>query len=81
MPQGPQHEKTLIKVIVFSTALSFGGLGVVMTSMKGFFHGEISFHFSIGSVTGFIAGFVAGWLFWKLVFWKRAKNASARLED
>jgi hypothetical protein len=81
MPQASQHEKTLFKVIVFSTAISFGALGVVMTSMKGFFHGQISFHFSVGSVAGFIAGFIAGWLFWKVVFWKRAKKPNARLED
>jgi membrane associated rhomboid family serine protease len=74
MPEAPQHEKTLIKVIVFSTAISFGALGAVMASMKGFFHGEISFHFSIGSVAGFIVGFVLGWLFWKLVFNRRAKD-------
>jgi len=81
MAEGPQHEKTLIKVIVFSTAMSFGALGTVIASMKGFFHGEVSFHFSIGSIAGFLLGFVAGWLFWKLVFWKRAKNQAARLED
>jgi hypothetical protein len=81
MAEGPHHEKTLIKVIVFSTAISFGALGVVMTSMKGFFHGEVSFHFSIGSIAGFIVGFIAGWLFWKLVFWKRVKGQGARLED
>jgi uncharacterized membrane protein YidH (DUF202 family) len=79
--EGSQHEKTLIKVIVFSTAISFGALGTVIASMKGFFHGEVSFHFSIGSIAGFLLGFVAGWLFWKLVFWKRAKNQAARLED
>lgn len=81
MAEGPQHEKTLIKVIVFGTAISFGALGVVIASMKGFFHGEVSFHFSIGSIAGFIVGFIAGWLFWKLVFWKREKNQAARLED
>jgi hypothetical protein len=81
MPEVPQHEKTLIKVIVFSTAISFGALGVVMTSMKGFFHGEVSFHFSIGSIAGFVMGFIVGWLFWKLVFWRRAKSQSTRLED
>jgi multidrug transporter EmrE-like cation transporter len=81
MAKTPQHEKTLIKVIVFSTAISFGALGVVMTSMKGFFHGAVSFQFSIWSLLGFILGFIAGWLFWKLVFWKRAKNPNARLED
>jgi membrane associated rhomboid family serine protease len=74
MPEAPQHEKTLIKVIVFSTAISFGALGAVMASMRGFFHGEISFHFSIGSIAGFIVGFVLGWLFWRLVFNKRAKD-------
>jgi high-affinity Fe2+/Pb2+ permease len=77
MAEGPQHEKTLIKVIVFSTAVSFGVLGAIMASMKGFFHGEVSFHISIGSIIGFILGFVVGWLFWKVVFWKRKKDDSA----
>jgi hypothetical protein len=81
MPEAPQHEKTLIKVIVFSTAISFGVLGAIMASMRGFFHGEVSFHFSIGSIAGFIVGFILGWLFWKLVFWRRGKSESARLED
>ena len=81
MPEAPQHEKTLIKVIILSTAISFGALGVVMTSMNGFFHGEVSFHFSLGSIAGFIVGFIVGWLFWKLVFWRRGKSQSARLED
>lgn len=81
MPEARQHEKTLIKVIVFGTAISFGALGVVIASMKGFFHGDASFHFSFGSIVGFIVGFIVGWLFWKLVFWKRARNPTARLED
>lgn len=74
MPEGPQHEKTLIKVIIFGTAVSFGVLGGIMTSMKGFFHGEVGFHFSVLSIIGFIVGFFAGWGFWKLVFWSRAKS-------
>ena len=69
MPESPQHEKTLFKVIVSATAISFGVLGAVMASMRGFFHGEVSFHFSIGSVVGFIVGCVIGWLFWRVVFW------------
>ena len=81
MPEAPQHEKTLIKVIIFGTAVSFGVLGAIIASMSGFFHGDASFHFSIGSVASFMLGFVLGWLFWKVVFWKRAKGQSARLED
>ena len=81
MPEAPQHEKALIKVIIFSTAVSFGVLGAIMASMNGFFHGEVSFHFSIGSLAGFILGFILGWAFWKLVFWKRAKSQTGRLED
>jgi hypothetical protein len=81
MPEAPQHEKTLIKVIVFSTAISFGVLGTIIASMNGFFRGEVSFHFSIGSIAGFTLGFFLGWLFWKLVFWRRGKSQSARLED
>jgi hypothetical protein len=77
MPEGPRHEKTLIKVIVFATGISFGALGAVIASMNGFFHGEVSFHFSIGSIAGFVIGFAVGWLFWKFVFWKGQKNESS----
>ena len=81
MPEAPHHEKTLIRVIIFSTAISFGVLGAIVASMNGFFHGEVSFHFSIGSLAGFILGSISGWAFWKLVFWRRTKGQSGRLED
>jgi hypothetical protein len=77
MTEGPKHESTLIKVIVLATATSFGVLGGIMTSMKGFFHGEVGFHFSVFSIVGFVLGFVVGWLFWKVVFWSRTKNPPA----
>jgi hypothetical protein len=77
MTEAPKHENTLIKIIVFSTAISFGVLGGIITSMSGFFHGEVGFHFSLFSVVGFVVGFLVGWAFWKLVFWKRAKNPPA----
>ena len=77
MSDEARHEKTLIKVIVFSTAISFGILGAIMASMKGFFHGEVSFGFSATSVMGFMLGYGVGWLFWKIVFWKRKKTDSA----
>jgi hypothetical protein len=77
MPEAPQHEKTLLKVIIFGTAVSFGVLGAIIASMNGFFHGEVSFHFSIGSIIGFVLGFIAGWAFWKAVFWKGKKSNSA----
>ena len=76
MPESPRHEQNLVRVIVFSTAVSFGVLGAIIASMNGFFHGEVSFHFSVGSVIGFVLGFVAGWAFWKLVFWSRRKGNS-----
>jgi phage-related holin len=77
MTEGPKHENALIKVIVFATAISFGVLGAIITSMRGFFHGEVGFHFSILSIVGFLIGVVAGWGFWKLVFRGRAKNPPA----
>jgi len=77
MTEGPQHESTLIKVIVFATAISFGVLGGIVSSMSGFFRGEVGFHFSFLSVVGFVVGFVIGWAFWKLVFWSRAKEPPA----
>jgi len=79
MAETPKHERTLIKVIVVSTAISFGVLGAVMASMKGFFHGEVSFHFSFGSIGGFVLGFIAGWIFWKLVFWREKKGDSGQV--
>jgi hypothetical protein len=74
MTDDTKHEGTLIKVIVFATAVSFGVLGGIMTSMRGFFHGEVAFHFSFLSIVGFVLGCIAGWTFWKLVFWRRTKN-------
>ncbi len=81
MADQPRHERTLVKVIVFSTALSFGCLGGVMASLKGFFHGDVSFHFSSGSILGFVLGVFAGWLFWKAVFWMQKKDESAHVSE
>jgi len=61
------HNRTLLKVMVLSTALSFGCLGAIIASMRGFFHGDASFHFSIRTILGFVVGAIAGWLFWKLL--------------
>ena len=60
--------------MVFSTALSFGFLGAIIASMKGFFGGSVAFHFSFRTLIGFILGAIAGWLLWKLFL--RAKQSS-----
>ena len=67
MKENPTHEKSLLKVMVFGTALSFGILGAIIASMKGFFHGDATFIFSLWTIIGFAVGCLAGWLFWKFV--------------
>jgi membrane associated rhomboid family serine protease len=74
MPEKSEHEKSLMKVMVFGTALSFAILGAIIGSMKGFFHGDATFTFSVKTIIGFVIGFVAGWLFWKVVRNKMAKR-------
>ena len=67
MPDNSNHEKSLLKVMVYGTALSFGILGAIVASMKDFFHGDATFTFSLRTIVGFLVGFFAGWLFWKIV--------------
>jgi hypothetical protein len=71
MDEKPAHEKSLFKVIVFGTAISFGCLGAIIGSMKSFFHGDAAFTFSLRTVVGFVVGSLAGWLFWKIVRYRR----------
>jgi hypothetical protein len=61
------HEKSLFKVIVAGTALSFGCMGAIIASMKDFLHGDAAFTFSYPTVVGFVIGLVVGWLPWKFV--------------
>jgi NhaP-type Na+/H+ or K+/H+ antiporter len=70
MPEKSNHEKSLLKVMVCGTALSFGILGAIVASMKGFFHGDASFTFSLRTIAGFALGCLAGWAFWKVIRWR-----------
>ena len=67
MSEPSPHETALIKVMMFGTALAFGGLGAVMLSMKDFFHGDAAFQFSFRTILGFAIGFVVGWLIWRFL--------------
>jgi hypothetical protein len=73
MSEKSAHEKNLLKVMVFGTALSFGILGAIVASMKGFFHGDATFTFSLRTLVGFAVGCLADWLFWKFVRSRMAK--------
>jgi hypothetical protein len=75
MTEKSPHEKSLLKVMVFGTAISFGILGAIVASMKGFFHGDATFAFSLRTVIGFVVGCLAGWLFWKFVRSQMAKRS------
>ena len=74
MAEQSPHEKSLWKVIVLGTAISFGLLGAIIGSMKGFFQGDATFTFSGRTIIGFVVGVVAGWLLWKIVRGKIAKS-------
>ena len=74
MSEKSAHEKNLLKVMVFGTALSFGLLGAIVLSMKDFFHGDATFIFSLRTIIGFVLGYLAGWLFWKFVRSRMARR-------
>jgi hypothetical protein len=78
MPEKSPHENSLFRVIVFATALSFGFLGAIVGSMKGFFGGDVSFVFSLRTIAGFLLGCIAGWLLWKFVLHRMAKTEKPR---
>jgi hypothetical protein len=67
MPEGPNHEKSLFRVMIIGTSLSFGLLAALIVSMKDFFGGNAAFEFSYKTVVAFILGSLAGWGFWQLV--------------
>jgi hypothetical protein len=67
MSENSQHEKTLFRVMVIGTCLSFGMLGAIAGSMKDFIHGNAAFEFSFRTILGFVIGFVIGWAFWKVL--------------
>jgi len=67
MANPPNHERSLHRVMVLGTALSFGILAAIVVSMQDFVAGKVSFHFTYKTVLGFVGGFVVGWLFWLLI--------------
>ena len=67
MAEQSPHEKSLWKVVVLGTAISFGLLGAIIGSMKGFFQGDATFTLSARTLIGFLIGVCAGWLLWKIV--------------
>ena len=67
MSDNSPHEKTLFRVMVIGTCLSFGILGAIAASMKDFIHGNAAFEFSFRTIIGFVIGFALGWAFWKVL--------------
>jgi NhaP-type Na+/H+ or K+/H+ antiporter len=67
MNDNSPHEKTLFRVMVIGTCVSFGMLGAIAASMKDFIHGNAAFEFSIRTFVGFLIGFAVGWVFWKVL--------------
>jgi hypothetical protein len=64
MSERSPHERSLYRVIVIGTALSFGVLAAIAASMKDFFGGNAVFHFSIRTVLAFLVGAAVGVGFW-----------------
>jgi hypothetical protein len=72
-PETPEKtEKDLFKVMVYSTAFSFGVLAAFLASIENRPHFSVKFGF--GTVIGFIAGAAAGWLLWWFVGRLNARN-------
>ena len=67
MSENSPHERSLYRVMVIGTALSFGLLAAIAASMKDFFGGNAAFEFSAWTVIAFILGAAAGVGFWWLV--------------
>jgi len=74
MAEQSPHEKSLWTVVVVGTTVSFGILGAIIGSMKGFFQGDTTFVFSFRTIVGFVFGSCAGWFLWKLVRSRIAKS-------
>ena len=74
MSEPSGHEKGLVKIMVWGTALSFGLLAAAAVSMKDFAGGDAAFEFSFVTVVAFLLGALAGWSFWKFIL-ARARKA------
>jgi len=75
MAERSPHERSLYRVIVIGTALSFGVLGAIVGSMKDFFGGNAAFVFSSHTFLGFLVGAAAGIGFWWIVSrWQRTRS-------
>jgi hypothetical protein len=75
MSQPAGHEKGLVRVMIWGTALAFGILAAAAASMKDFIGGDVTFDFSFLTILAFVIGFVGGWIFWKFVL-KQARKAT-----
>ena len=67
MAERSPHERSLYRVIVIGTALSFAVLGAIVGSMKDFFAGNAAFVFSGRTFVGLLVGAAAGIGFWWIV--------------
>jgi hypothetical protein len=70
----PNHETSLVRVMMIGTALSFATLAAIVVSMKDFFGGNAVFEFTWKTPVAFIIGGVAGWAFWRFVRSRMAKR-------
>jgi hypothetical protein len=76
MSERSPHEKSLNRVIVVGTSLSFGALAAVVASMQDFFGGNAAFHLSGRTALGFLIGAALGLAFWWLVGrWQKARGS------
>ena len=73
-PEPSPHEKTLVRIMVLGTSLSFGILGAIALSMKDFIGGNAAFEFSLRTIVGFLAGCAVGWLFWRFIRSRMNRN-------
>jgi hypothetical protein len=70
----PNHQTSLIRVMMIGTSLSFAALAAIAVSMKDFFGGNAVFQFTWKTPVAFVVGWLTGWVFWRVVRGRMSKN-------
>lgn len=76
--QNPEEtRKGLINVMVYGTAIAFGGMAAFLVSLRDI-RDDPALVFSYRTVVGFVVGAVLGWLFWRGVWYLERRNGERR---
>jgi hypothetical protein len=71
----PNHQAGLRRVMVYATALAFGGLGAFLFSLRDM-RNDPALEFSGRTVIAFVVGATLGYLFWRVIDHLEEKDRS-----